>query len=58
EAGSINKSLSVLGNVIMSLRYGKKRHIPYRNSKLTFLLRDSIGGKTKTRMIACVHPDS
>ncbi|KAK6978334.1 kinesin-like protein KIF15 [Biomphalaria glabrata] len=58
EAGSINKSLSVLGNVIMSLSYGKKRHIPYRNSKLTFLLRDSIGGKPKTRMIACVHPDS
>nr|KAI8729618.1 kinesin-like protein KIF15 [Biomphalaria glabrata] len=58
EAGSINKSLSVLWNVIMSLSYGKKRHIPYRNSKLTFLLRDSIGGKTKTRMIACVHPDS
>ncbi|KAK6997545.1 kinesin-like protein KIF15, partial [Biomphalaria glabrata] len=58
EAGSINKSLSVLGNVIMSLSYGKKHHIPYRNSKLTFLLRDSIGGKTKTRMIACVHPDS
>ncbi|XP_055892985.1 kinesin-like protein KIF15 [Biomphalaria glabrata] len=61
EAGSINKSLSVLGNVIMSLvdlSHGKKRHIPYRDSKLTFLLRDSLGGNTKTRMIACVHPDS
>ncbi|XP_035827625.1 kinesin-like protein KIF15 isoform X2 [Aplysia californica] len=61
EAGSINKSLSVLGNVIMSLvdlSHGRKRHIPYRDSKLTFLLRDSLGGNTKTRMIACVHPDS
>lgn len=61
EAGSINKSLSVLGNVIMSLvelSNGKKRHVPYRDSKLTFLLRDSLGGNTKTTMVACVHPDS
>ena len=44
EAGSINKSLSVFGNVIMSLvdvSKGKSRHIPYRDSKLTFLLRVS-----------------
>lgn len=42
EAGSINKSLSILGNVIMSLvdiAHGKSRHIPYRDSRLTFLLR-------------------
>ncbi|XP_053401212.1 kinesin-like protein KIF15 [Mercenaria mercenaria] len=60
EAGSINKSLSNLGNVIMSLvsaaRDGKKRFIPYRDSKLTFLLRDSLGGNAKTSLIACVHP--
>lgn len=45
EAGSINKSLSNLGNVIMALvsvsRDGKARYIPYRDSKLTFLLRVS-----------------
>ena len=44
EAGSINKSLSVLGNVIMSLvdlGHGKNRHVPYRDSRLTFLLRVS-----------------
>ena len=42
EAGSINKSLSVLSNVIMALvdvSNGKSRHVPYRDSKLTFLLR-------------------
>ncbi|OWF48812.1 Kinesin-like protein KIF15 [Mizuhopecten yessoensis] len=61
EAGSINKSLSVLGKCIMSLvdiAHDKVRHIPYRESKLTFLLRDSLGGNAKTRIIACVHPDS
>ncbi|KAK6174774.1 hypothetical protein SNE40_017987 [Patella caerulea] len=61
EAGSINKSLSVLGNVIMSLgdiAHGKSRHVPYRDSKLTFLLRDSLGGNAKTHIVACVHPGS
>ncbi|KAL5020979.1 hypothetical protein ScPMuIL_000134 [Solemya velum] len=61
EAGSINKSLSILGNVIMSLvdiAHGKSRHVPYRDSKLTFLLRDSLGGNAKTHIIACVHPGS
>ena len=46
EAGNINRSLSTLGNVIMALMdvaHGKSRHIPYRDSKLTFLLRDSLG---------------
>jgi len=45
EAGSINKSLSALGNVIMALvdiAHGKTRHVPYRDSKLTFLLRVGI----------------
>ncbi|XP_069112936.1 kinesin-like protein KIF15, partial [Argopecten irradians] len=64
EAGSINKSLSVLGKCIMALvdrpsrSSDKGKHIPYRESKLTFLLRDSLGGNAKTSIIACVHPDS
>ena len=59
EAGMINKSLSALGNVINSLvevSEGKIRHIPYRDSKLTFLLRDSLGGNSKTFIIANVSP--
>lgn len=61
EAGSINKSLSALGNVMMSLvdvAHGKERHIAYRDSKLTFLLRDSLGGNTKTSILAAVSPAS
>uniref|UniRef100_H2YAW3 Kinesin motor domain-containing protein n=1 Tax=Ciona savignyi TaxID=51511 RepID=H2YAW3_CIOSA len=61
EAGTINKSLSVLGNVIMSLvdiENGRERHVPYRDSKLTFLLRDSVGGNARTCLIANVHPNS
>nr|KAG5695560.1 hypothetical protein BaRGS_033982 [Batillaria attramentaria] len=61
EAGKINKSLSVLGNVIMSLvdiAHGRTRHVPYRDSKLTFLLRDSLGGNARTSIVACVHPDA
>jgi kinesin family member 15 len=55
EAGMINKSLSTLGLVINSLvekSEGKTRHVHYRNSKLTFLLRDSLGGNSKTVIIA------
>nr|XP_014345707.1 PREDICTED: kinesin-like protein KIF15 [Latimeria chalumnae] len=61
EASSINRSLSCLGQVIMALvdvANGKQRHICYRNSKLTFLLRDSLGGNAKTYIIANVHPGS
>ncbi|XP_046843442.1 kinesin-like protein KIF15 isoform X2 [Xenia sp. Carnegie-2017] len=61
EAGSINKSLSSLGNVIMALvdiTHGKQRHVPYRDSKLTFLLRDSLGGNARTHIIANVHPSA
>uniref|UniRef100_A0A4W3ITI8 Kinesin-like protein n=1 Tax=Callorhinchus milii TaxID=7868 RepID=A0A4W3ITI8_CALMI len=61
EASSINRSLSCLGNVIMGLidvASGKNRHICYRDSKLTFLLRDSLGGNAKTYIIANVHPGS
>lgn len=56
EANSINQSLSVLGNVISALVDGKGSHIPYRNSKLTRLLKDSLGGNSKTAMIAMLSP--
>lgn len=56
EASSINQSLSVLGNVISALVDGKGSHIPYRNSKLTRLLKDSLGGNSKTAMIAMLSP--
>ncbi|KAE9119760.1 Kinesin-like protein [Phytophthora fragariae] len=59
EAGSINKSLSALGNVIMGLSeqsVGKHRHVHYRDSKLTFLLKDSLGGNSKTFMVATISP--
>ncbi|CAN9502128.1 unnamed protein product [Ophioblennius macclurei] len=61
EASSINRSLMCLGQVIMALvdvSNGKNRHICYRDSKLTFLLRDSLGGNAKTFIIANVHPGS
>ncbi|XP_037603237.1 kinesin-like protein KIF15-A [Sebastes umbrosus] len=61
EASSINRSLMCLGQVIMALvdvSNGKNRHICYRESKLTFLLRDSLGGNAKTYIIANVHPGS
>jgi hypothetical protein len=51
EATKINLSLSALGNVISALVDGKSKHIPYRDSKLTRLLQDSLGGNTKTIMI-------
>ncbi|KAI4376005.1 hypothetical protein MLD38_013807 [Melastoma candidum] len=59
EAASINKSLSSLGHVIMVLvdvANGKPRHVPYRDSRLTFLLQDSLGGNSKTIIIANVSP--
>ena len=56
EATKINLSLSALGNVISALVDGKIHHIPYRDSKLTRLLQDSLGGNTKTIMIAAVSP--
>merc|ERR1711972_1240190 len=56
EATKINLSLATLGNVISSLVDGKSTHIPYRNSKLTRLLQDSLGGNSKTLMCANCGP--
>ncbi|CAO2815149.1 unnamed protein product [Amaranthus hypochondriacus] len=59
EAANINKSLSTLGHVIMLLvdiANGKPKHVPYRDSRLTFLLQDSLGGNSKTMIIANISP--
>ena len=56
EATKINLSLSALGNVISALVDGRSGHIPYRDSKLTRLLQDSLGGNTKTVMVANIGP--
>ncbi len=56
EGAKINLSLSALGNVISALSEGKSKHIPYRDSKLTRLLQDSLGGNTKTLMVAAIGP--
>lgn len=61
EATNINKSLSTLGLVIMNLvniSNGKSLHVPYRDSKLTFLLQDSLGGNSKTIIIANISPSN
>lgn len=55
EAQNINKSLSALGDVIQSL-VAKNPHTPYRNSKLTMMLKDSLGGDSKTLMIVQASP--
>ncbi|WIA35058.1 hypothetical protein OEZ86_003547 [Tetradesmus obliquus] len=57
EGVSINRGLLELGNVINALTEGTaRRHIPYRNSKLTRLLQDSLGGNSETLFIACISP--
>ncbi|XP_053365916.1 kinesin family member 3Cb isoform X2 [Clarias gariepinus] len=58
EAAKINLSLSALGNVISALVDGKNSHIPYRDSKLTRLLQDSLGGNSKTVIVATIGPTS
>jgi kinesin family protein 5 len=56
EAKNINKSLSTLGMVINSLTDGKSTHVPYRDSKLTRVLQDSLGGNSKTTLIITCSP--
>ncbi|KAI5598158.1 hypothetical protein BDE02_02G114000 [Populus trichocarpa] len=60
EGVHINKGLLALGNVISALGDDKRRkegvHVPYRDSKLTRLLQDSLGGNSRTVMIACISP--
>lgn len=56
EGININKGLLVLGNVISALGEGHNGHISYRDSKLTRLLQDSLGGNSQTLMIACISP--
>ena len=57
EGSNINKSLTYLGIVIEKLSSAKsKTHIPYRNSELTYLLSESLGGNSKTIMIAALSP--
>jgi len=56
EAKNINKSLTVLGLVINNLTDGKSSHVPYRDSKLTRVLQDSLGGNSKTALIVTCSP--
>lgn len=56
EAKKINTSLSTLGKVIQALSESKTSHVPYRDSKLTRILQESIGGNSLTRLIINVSP--
>ena len=58
EAKTINKSLTTLGMVINNLTDGKSQHVPYRESKLTRILQESLGGNSKTRLIITCSPSS
>ncbi len=56
EANYINRSLSYLEQVVVALTQAKREHIPYRQSKLTHLLKDSLGGNCHTALISCIWP--
>ena len=56
EAQAINKSLSALGDVIAALQ-ARGGHVPYRNSKLTQVLQDALGGTSKVLLMCCVSPE-
>lgn len=60
EHVAINQSLSVLGNVVSALAEGAKKrpHVPYRDSILTRLLQEALGGNSRTALLACVSPDA
>ncbi|CAI7810749.1 unnamed protein product [Closterium sp. NIES-54] len=58
EAKMINKSLSALGNVINALTSDKASHIPYRDSKLTRILQESLGGNSRTTLLCCCSPST
>ncbi|XP_074498855.1 kinesin heavy chain [Sebastes fasciatus] len=58
EAKNINRSLSALGNVISALAEATKSHVPYRDSKMTRILQDSLGGNCRTTMFICCSPSS
>jgi kinesin family protein 6/9 len=58
EASFINKSLTFLEQVVLALCDRKREHIPYRQAKLTNMLRDSIGGNCKTVMVANIWPEA
>lgn len=57
EAKKINQSLSALGNCINALTKQKRGHVPFRDSKLTFILRESLGGNSKTTLVVNCSPD-
>uniref|UniRef100_A0A3Q2YZ24 Kinesin-like protein n=1 Tax=Hippocampus comes TaxID=109280 RepID=A0A3Q2YZ24_HIPCM len=58
EAKNINKSLAALGNVIAALSEGTKSHVPYRDSKMTRILQDSLGGNCRTTIVICCSPSA
>ena len=58
ETGHINKSLFILANVINKLAEGRNQHIPYRDSKLTRILSQALGGNSLTAIISTISPAS
>lgn len=56
EARHINQSLSFLQQVVMALTQPQREHVPYRSSVLTHVLKDSLGGTARTRLVACLWP--